>query len=669
MHTHLPLFSKIDLPNIKSQLDELLQQQRQQIAILLQQNSFTWQNLIEPLEQLHNTLQQFWSPISHLKSVMNNPELRQVYNDCLPALSEFSTEMGQNIALYQAYQQLKDKEYSTLDTAQRKVVDNALRDFTLSGVNLPANDKQRYQQLQQELSRLTTTFEDHLLDATDAWSYPVSDIAQLAGLPEHAIQTARAKAEEKQLPGYLLNLEFPCYLAVMTYADNRALREIVYRAYTTRASELSDDGRYDNTAIINQLLALRLQKANLIGFPTYADYSLATKMAKTPQVVLDFLQQLANISKPQAQQELQALTQFANAIDPSMDLQPWDIAYFSEKLQQQQFNIAEEELRPYFPQPRVLMGMFEIIHRLYGMSVHELSGIDTWHPDVKVFQITDETGQARGIFYIDLYARANKRSGAWMDDYCIRLRTPQSLQLPVAYLTCNFTAPLGDQPALLTHQEVVTLFHEFGHTLHHLLTQIDYTDVAGINGVPWDAVEFPSQFFENWCWREESITLISAHYISGEPLPSEKLQQLLAAKNFQSAMQMVRQLEFALYDFRLYYEYDPARDDQLFTILQAVRNEVAVIQPPSWNRFQHSFAHIFAGGYSAGYYSYKWAEVLAADAFERFLQEGIFNEKTGRDYLHHILEQGGSRDPLELFIAFRGREPQVSALLTQCGIG
>lgn len=666
MLNKLPNFKNIEPKQIVQQLDQILQQNRTEIAALLKQPKFTWDNLVAPLETIDDRLSQFWSPISHLNSVMNSDELRTAYNDCLPKLSDYSTEIGQNHDLYLAFQQLAT---TVLNPTQKKVVANALRDFKLSGVALEGEAKQRYQEIQQQLSSLTTKFEENVLDATNAWHYHTTDKAELEGLPEHALAAAEQEAKSRKLDGWVLTLQIPCYLAVMTYADSRNLREKMYRAYVTRASELSDEGKFDNTAVMYDILKLRLELSQLLGFSNYAEYSLATKMAQQPQRVLDFLDDLAYKAKPKAIKELGSLRQFAATISDIPELQSWDISYYAEKLQHKLYHISQEMLRPYFPQPRVLQGMFTIIGKIYGMSVKEVPGVVTWHPDVKFYQITDEHQKIRGYVYMDLYARAHKRGGAWMDECVVRRLLPQQqLQLPVAYLTCNFSAPIGNQPALFTHDEVVTLFHEFGHTLHHLLTQVDCRDVSGINGVPWDAVELPSQFFENWCWDRESLGLIAQHYETGAPLPDEMLDQMLAAKNFHSAMQLVRQLEFALFDFHLHLEFDPKQTNQIQTVLDRVRHEVAAITPPAFNRFQNSFSHIFAGGYAAGYYSYLWAEVLACDAFGLFLERGVLDPATGRRFLHSILEQGGSREPLDLFIEFRGREPDVQALLEHRGV-
>tara|TARA_R110000868_G_scaffold158036_4_gene385849 strand:- start:9069 stop:11060 length:1992 start_codon:yes stop_codon:yes gene_type:complete len=656
----LPNFTTIDFKQTPKKLAQHIDNSRQLIGDLLKQESFSWETLVAPLEQADDELNQFFSPVSHLNSVMSSDAVREAYNACLPLLTEYSTWVGQNRELYQAYQAIKDNEYDVLNAAQQKVIDNALRDFKLAGVALEGKDRDRYQKIQHRQSELTTKFEENLIDAADSWQHHVTDESVLSGLPETALAIAQHKAQEKSLDGWLLTLDIPCYMAVMTYADNRELREVFYRAYCTKGSAAFADGKWDNTPLMQEILALRLEEAQLLGFANYAEYSLATKMAESTDEVFGFLRDLVKPSKAKAQADFDELKRFANC-----DLESWDIAYYSEKLKQDKFQINDEELRPYFPLTKVLSGMFEIIHRLYGITLKPAKDVDTWHADVQFFELFDEDNNLRGGFYIDLFSRAKKRGGAWMDDCVVRRYVNSELQLPVAYLTCNFSQPVGDQPSLLTHDEVVTLFHETGHTLHHLLTQQVYADISGINGVPWDAVELPSQFFENWCWDKEAISLLSEHYQTGEPLPDAQLNQLLAAKNFQAAMQMLRQVEFSLYDFRLHQEFDPTREDQIDSVLNEVRDEVAVLKPPVWNKFQNGFSHIFAGGYSAGYYSYKWAEVLSADAFGAFVEEGIFNADTGRRFLHCVLEQGGSQAPADMFKAFRGREPQVEALLKQ----
>ena len=676
LETHeLPPFSAIQPEHVEPAISQLIDANRKHLQALLsdlQQPS--WDNLVAPLEAQGDLLDQAWSPVSHLNAVCNNDALRTAYNNSLALLTEYGTEVSQNTELYNAYQQLADSEdYGRLTQAQKQAVDNALRDFRLGGVALDGEQKKRFGAIQKRLSELSTQFSNNVLDATQAWFKHFTDAEALAGLPESALAQAAQAAAQKQLSGYVVTLDFPSYLAVMMYADNRQLREEMYTAYVTRASadgkkaDGSSAAQWDNSALITETLALRHELAQLLGFANYAERSLASKMAESTQQVLDFLNELAQKSRPLAERDIQELRDFA-ATQDCTDLQPWDMTYYSEKLRVEKYAISQEELRPYFPAERVITGMFDVVKRLYDIDIVQVAVFDSWHPDVRFYHIF-KNGEKIASFYLDLFAREHKRGGAWMADCRVRRKTDTGTQLPVAFLTCNFTPPVGDTPSLLTHDEVTTLFHEFGHGLHHMLTQIDVAAVSGINGVAWDAVELPSQFLENWCWEPEAIPLISAHYQTAEPLPQALLDKMLAAKNFQSGMQMVRQLEFSLFDFRLHAEYDPANPQDPQAVLDQVRREVAVVQAPAFNRFQNSFSHIFAGGYAAGYYSYKWAEVLSADAFSRFEEEGIFNAQTGESFLHEILQQGGSKAPMELFINFRGREPSIEALLRHSGLG
>jgi oligopeptidase A len=544
-----------------------------------------------------------------------------------------------------------------------------LRDFHLSGVDLAADKQARYKEISQQLSKLASQFEENLMDATNAWQKVITDVEQLKGLPESALAQAKQSAEAEGKEGWLISLQFPSYLAVMTYADNRELRREHYQAYSTRASDQSPDAdKWDNSEAMEQILALRHEKAQLLGFNNYAEYSLATKMADSTDTVVNFLEDLAEKSLGQAQRDLDELRQFAASEHGLEDLQAWDIGYYSEKMRQHFYQLSQEQVKAYFPVSRVLPGLFAIVEKLYGLQISPITEFDSWHPDAHFYQIIDKDQQPRGRFYLDLYARAKKRGGAWMDDCVGRKKTADGIQHPVAYLVCNFTPPTGDQPALLTHDEVETLFHEFGHGLHHMLTQIDHLGVSGINGVEWDAVELPSQFMENWCWEKEALALISGHYQTGEALPDELFAKMLAAKNFQAGMMMVRQLEFSLFDFKIHQDYDPAQGGRIYQTLQSIRDRVAVVKPPVFNRFAHSFSHIFAGGYAAGYYSYKWAEVLSADAFSLFEENGIFDRATGEAFLHNVLEQGGSSEAMSLFKNFRGREPKIDALLRHNGI-
>ena len=707
----LPPFGRIQAEHVEPAIDALLARNRARIADLTRgEEPPTWERFIEPLELLGDTLERAWSPVGHLNAVMNSENLRAAYNACLPKLSAYGTELGQNRALFEGYRAVAAQEH--LDATQRQLLNHALRDFHLSGVDLPPEKQARFKEIDQALAGLTAKFAENLLDATYAWSKHLTDEAALAGLPASARALARQSATQRGEEGWVLTLDFPSYQPVMTYADDRALRRELYEAYVTRASELGPHGgQWDNGPLMEEILALRHEQAQLMGFANYAERSLATKMAGTTDEVMGFLNDLADRVAAKAREELAEVRDFARSHYGATEIEPWDLAYYSEKLREQRYAITQEELRPYFPLDRVIEGLFAVLERLFDISIQEVKGVETWHPDVRFFEIrarnpqvseaaatdkgshdatvihqarADETtggvanstpdklaagpGELRGQFYLDPFARPHKRGGAWMDVCVNRLHTATVDQIPCAYLVCNFTPPVDDQPSLLTHTEVLTLFHECGHGLHHLLTRVDYPAVGGISGVPWDAVELPSQFLENWCWERESLDLISGHVDTGEPIPEDLFQRLRAAKNFQSAMQMARQLEFALFDFRIHLEYDPARGGRIYEILDEVRDQVAPLKVPAFNRFAHGFSHIFAGGYAAGYYSYKWAEVLSADAFSLFEERGILDTNTGRAFRQHILEQGGSRDAMELFVAFRGRKPTIDALLRHSGI-
>jgi oligopeptidase A len=667
----LPPFSEIKPSHIEPAIDHLLEECRAIVKITTQiTEPFSWENLVNPIEKTEDRLNKAWSPVSHINSVVNNNDIREAYNACLPKLSQYSTEMGQNKALYNAYFEISNSpSFSRLNQGQQKTIQNALRDFELSGINLNPEQQCRYREISQELSKLSSKFEENVLDATHAWKKHIQDETLLAGIPETTRTLAKTTAETDNLSGWMLTLDFPCYLAIMTYADNPALRQEIYTAFATRASDVNPDTiQWDNTKIMDDLLALRHEKARLLGFNNYAELSLATKMADTPQQVIDFLENLAHKSKEQAQTDFDELQQFAKQEYQSDNLNAWDINYFSEKMRQQQLELSQEEIRNYFPATRVIPGLFTVVNKLYGLTINEISNFDRWHSDVRFFEIYDQDNVLRGKFYLDLYARPNKRGGAWMDDCVSRKNGPDGLQTPVAYLTCNFTPPANDDPALLSHNEVITLFHEFGHGLHHMLTKVDHLSVSGINGVQWDAVELPSQFMENWCWQKPALEIISGHYQTGAPLPESLLEKMLAAKNFQSGMFMIRQLEFSLFDFQIHLNFDPTKSSNIYSTLSAIRDQFSVVTTPAFNRFAHSFSHIFAGGYAAGYYSYKWAELLSCDAFSRFEDEGIFNPQTGADFLTHILEKGGSIDAMDLFVNFRGREPSIDALLQHNGI-
>ncbi|MGV6987736.1 oligopeptidase A [Testudinibacter sp. P80/BLE/0925] len=667
----LPHFSQIEPQHIVPAIEQLIAEARQTVEQVLQQPHFSWDNFVQPLSEAGDRLGRAWSPVSHLNAVKNSPELREAYQACLPLLSEYSTWIGQHQGLFAAYSQLKNSaEFAELSLSQQKSINDTLRDFELSGIALPPEKQQRYGEIVARLSELSSQFSNNVLDATMGWDKVISDESELQGLPESALQAAKAAAQSKELDGYRFTLEFPSYLPVMTYCENRTLREEMYRAFNTRASDQGPNaGTWDNSPLIEEIMQLRFELAQLLGFATYADYSLATKMAQSPQQVLDFLENLAVRAKPQGEKELAELTAYTAETFGISELEPWDIAFYSEKQKQHLFAINDEELRPYFPENRVLSGLFEVVNRIFGITAKERFDIDTWHDEVRFFELYDRSNELRGSFYLDLYARPHKRGGAWMDDCIGRKRLANGeIQKPVAYLVCNFNRPIGDKPALFTHDEVTTLFHEFGHGIHHMLTLIDVGGVSGINGVPWDAVELPSQFMENWCWEKEALDFISGHYQSNEPLPAEKLTQLLAAKNYQAAMFVLRQLEFGIFDFRLHYQYDPKCGAQVLQTLKTVKDQVSLFKAIDWVRTPHSFSHIFAGGYSAGYYSYLWAEVLSADAFSLFEEQGIFNPQTGQAFLDHILTRGGSEEPMELFKRFRGREPQLDALLRHKGI-
>lgn len=664
----LPDFSAIRPGHVLPAVEERIAQCRAVIErVSRNPEAATWDGFIEPIEDADDQLNRTWSPVSHLNAVMNSDQLREAYNLCLPKLSEYGTEVGQNQDLLRGYEFLLKQP--GLDPVQRKMIEHAVRDFRLSGVDLPEDDKARFREINQRMTLLTSQFEENLLDATNAWFKQITDPEQLAGLPESALALARQQARERDIDGWVLTLDMPCYLPVMMYAQDAELRRELYHAYCTRASDQGPHaGRWDNTSLMEEMLALRHERARLLGFDNYADLSLAPKMARSADEVMGFLNDLAAHSVHRARAELNELREFARTAFGQEALQPWDLAFFSEQLRQKTYAINQEDLRPYFPIDRVIEGLFEIAGRLFDITIGEAEAPGLWHPDVRFFDIHDKQGRLRAQFYLDPYARQKKRGGAWMDVYANRYFSGGHRQWPVAYLVCNFSPPVDGKPALLTHQDVQTLFHEFGHGLHHMLTLVDYPAVAGINNVPWDAVELPSQFMENWCWDREALNLIARHVDTGEVLPDELFQRMQAARNFQSAMQMVRQLEFALFDFRIHREYDPARGARIDEILDEVRDQVAVMKPPAFNRFAHGFSHIFAGGYSAGYYSYKWAEVLSADAFSLFEERGIFDPDTGRAFRETILEQGGGVDAMDLFVAFRGREPTTEALLRHSGI-
>lgn len=667
-----PSFSTIRTEDIEPAIKQLIAQDRTTFAHLFAEGKkYTWDNLLAPMEEMHDYLGQVWAPVSHLHAVMETDKLREAYKNCLPLLTDYHTEIMQNEALYKAIESIKNSpDYKTLTPAQCKIIDNYLRDLRLAGVHLQAQDKVRFGELQKQLSQLTTTFSENILDATHAWTLHVTEREALKGLPESAIKMAEENAKDHDKPGWLLTLDYPCYSMAIKYLANRELRWLMYEAYVTRASDQGPDaGRFDNTDVMETILKTRHELAHLLDFKNYAEYSLKTKMAATPERVLTFLNDLVDKSKKTATLEIDELTAFAKNMDGIEKLEAWDVAYYSEKLRQHKFAFSEEDLRPYFPIDKVLCGMFVVMQKLYGITVKEAHDVDLWHPSVQFFEVYDESHQMRGYFYTDLYARPHKRDGAWMDECRARRMLPSGkIQLPIAFLTCNFARPLDNKQAQLTHDDVLTLFHEFGHCLHHIMTKVDYISVSGINGVPWDAVEFPSQFLEFWCWEKEVIDLISSHEQTKETLPDALFNKMIAAKNFQSGMQMLRQLEFSLFDFCMHLTYDPMKGPQVQSVLDDVRRKVSVIKTPVFNRFQHSFSHVFAGGYAAGYYGYKWADVLSSDAFAKFEEKGIFDHESGQSFLKNILEQGGVYEPMDLYIAFRGREPTTDALLKYSGL-
>ena len=680
-----------DVASIEPELDRHLARCREAVATAAAARPVTWASLMRPQAEAHNALNLFWSPVSHLNAVMNTEALREVYRRCLPKLSAYWTELGQNAALHAATLELRESEaFDARTAAERREVENDLRDFELGGVALDDAGKARFGEIAQSLSRLTTEFSDAVLDATNAWEKVIDDVARLDGLPPSAIAAARQRAAAKGLDGWLLNLEFPVYHAVMTFANDRALRAEVHEAFVTRASDRGPHaGRWDNAPRMRDILTLRAAKAELLGRTSYAELSMARKMVDTPEQVVAFLDDLAERAVPRARAEFDALRAFAGeesangagtsaAGEPgASDVAAWDVLWLSDRLKKREHDLSDEDLKPYFPASRAIPGLFAVCGKLFGLDIARDETVEVYHPDVAYYTITDADGALRGAFYLDPYAREHKRGGAWMDVCATRQRTAvdgaDAVQLPIAYLVCNLTPPVDGpdgepRPALLTHQEVTTLFHEFGHGLHHMLTRIETAGVSGINGVEWDAVELPSQFLENWCWERESLDLIAGHVDTGEPLPDALLERLRGARNFQSAMQLVRQLEFALFDMRLHLDSTPGAAADVQGTLDAVRARVAVVPAPDFNRFQNGFSHIFAGGYAAGYFSYKWAEVLSADAFARFEEEGIFNAGTGRDFMESVLEVGGSRDAMASFVAFRGREPSIEPLLRQSGL-
>jgi len=663
----LPKFDQIQAANVTPAMDYLLGANRKLLeSLATSADAPTWDNFAHPLEDIEEQISRVWSQVGHMNAVVNSPELREAYNDNLPKLTAFYADLSQNERLYAKFRALRaSQEYQNLNTVQRKIIENELRDFRLGGAELAEDKKARFKQIQEELSKLSAKFEENIMDAINAYSHIVKNADALKGIPEDLLQAAQEAAIEEGKEGWKFTLHFPSYMPVLQYAENRKLRKTLYYVYATRASEFGNVD-WDNTSLISEILKLRLEAASLLGYANYAEMSLATKMADTPQQVIEFLHTLAKRAKPFAQRDMQELTDYAKQLGVA-DVQAWDVAYVSEKLREEKYAFSDQEVKQYFPESQVLHGLFKVTETIFGVHVKK-SQVHVWHEDATFYEITDRAGKLIGQFYLDLYARNNKRGGAWMDEAITRRKKSYGIETPVAFLTCNFTAPIGGKPALFTHDEVITMFHEFGHGLHHMLTQVDEYGVSGIKGVEWDAVELPSQFMENFCWEWDVLRHMTKHVETGAHLPRELFDKMVAAKNFQAGMQMVRQIEFSLFDMRLHGEFDPNGKQTALDLIEQVRDEVAVVRPPKWNRFPNNFSHIFAGGYAAGYYSYKWAEVLSADAYSLFEETGVLSQETGRRFWNEILAQGGSRPALESFIAFRGRKPNIDALLRHNGM-
>jgi len=663
----LPKFSALTAAHVSPAIDHLLSEARTAIETLANgTGSPTWDNFASKLEDIEERLSRAWSQVGHINAVVNSPELREAYNENLSKLTDFYADLSQDERLYAKYRALRNSShFDELSDSQKKIVENELRDFRLGGAELPAAQKARFKEIQEELSKLSSKFEENVLDNTNDYALYVHDVDTLRGIPQDVLQAAADAAKAEGKTGWKFTLHFPSYLPVLQYADNRELRETLYRAYATRASEFGKS-EWDNTPIIAQILKLRQEAAQLLGFENYAELSVATKMADSVQHVKAFLQDLAAKAKPFALRDKIELEEYAAKLGIA-DMQAWDVSYVSEKLREDKYAFSDLEVKQYFPEHKVLAGLFKVVETIFGIQVTK-SSASVWHPDVSFYDITSDQGELIGQFYLDLYARNNKRGGAWMDEAITRRKSAGGLTKPVAYLTCNFSAPVGGKPALFTHDEVLTMFHEFGHGLHHMLTEVDDYSVSGIKGVEWDAVELPSQFMENFCWEWEVLRNMTAHVDSGEHLPRALFDKMVAAKNFQAGMQTVRQIEFALFDIRLHSEFDPHGSQSALDVIEQVRDEVAVVRPPKWNRFPHNFTHIFSGGYAAGYYSYKWAEVLSADAYSMFEEDGVLSREAGQRYWQEILAKGGSRSAMESFAAFRGREPSIDALLRHNGM-
>jgi len=663
----LPKFDDIRPEHVSPAIDSLLTEGRSLVEQLATATETPdWQNFVQPIENYSERLSRSWGPVGHMNAVVNTPELREAYNDNLAKLTDFYSDLSQDERLYNKYKVIQSSAgYSKLSRAQQKIIDNEVRGFKLGGAELPAAEKVRFKEIAEQLSKLGSKFEENILDNTNDFKHLVTDASALTGLPEDALQAAAEAANSENQSGYLFTLHYPSYMPVMQYCENRNLRETLYRAYVTRASEFSKP-EWDNTHLIANLLKLKREEAQLLGFDNYAELSLATKMADTPAQVIEFLDTLAKRAKPYAEKDMAELKAYAEKLGFS-DMQSWDVAYISEKLREEKYAFSDQEVKQYFPEDKVLAGLFKVVETIFGVQVRKTDA-PLWHKDASFYEISDQQRQPIAYFYLDLYARHGKRGGAWMDECITRRKTASGIELPVAYLTCNFSAPVGDKPALFTHDEVITLFHEFGHGLHHMLTQVDEYSVSGIKGVEWDAVELPSQFMENFCWEWDVLRHMTAHVDSSEQLPRALFDKMVAAKNFQAGMQTVRQIEFSLFDMRLHSTFDPTGKQTALDVLEQVRNEVAVLRPPAWNRFPNSFSHIFAGGYAAGYYSYKWAEVLSADAYSLFEELGVLSETAGSRFKNEVLAQGGARPAMESFVAFRGREPSLDALLRHNGM-
>jgi oligopeptidase A len=686
----LPRFAEIKPEHVAPAIEQLLAENRALVERLLSDNAPpTWQSFVVPMEDANERLSRAWGPVGHLNAVMNSPELREVYNAALPKITQYYAELGQNLALFVKFKALRNsKEFSGLSAARKKIIENELRDFRLGGAELPDDKKARYLEIQERLSELSSRFSDNILDATNDYTLLIENPPssqpspkggrsdrtssvckipdELSGLPDDVLQAAEEAAQAINKSGWLFTLKAPSYMPVMQYADNRALREKMYRASGTRASEFGKP-EWDNTALMDEIVKLRGEEARLLGFANFGELSLASKMASSPQQVVEFMRELSRRARPFAEKDLAELREFARTELGISEFQSWDVGYASEKLREQRYAFSEQEVKQYFPEDAVLPGMFKLVETIYGLQI-KAAKAPVWHDDVRFFDIRNVQGQLVGQFYLDLYARNSKRGGAWMDDVITRRRLASGIQTPVAYLNCNFSPPVGGKPAVFTHDEVITLFHEFGHGLHHLLTEVEDLGVSGINGVEWDAVELPSQFMENFCWEWDVLRGMTRHEDTGKPLPRELFDKMLAAKNFQSGLQTLRQIEFSLFDMLMHSNFEAGGGKSILQLLDEVRTEVAVLIPPAFHRFPHSFSHIFSGGYAAGYYSYKWAEVLSADAYSLFEENGVLNPDVGARFRSEILAMGGSRGAMQSFTAFRGREPSIDALLRHNGL-